>query len=301
MNIILRITAAIAMIGAGWLASKNAEYIEYLIVDAGWSGWFLSAYVSRIFTGSLIALGALLVFLPGNKKFIINSSIVLVVALLLLTSIQPFVLDLTRCYICLSEFEKISRYQGIYLWAAVLAVLVAVKLSSANAKSIFPRWTAYILLLAGLSVPFILNYPAHWAIYGEVASKEIQRDLELSKVDTVHFLAGNHEYDPSVWKEKRVLMLASLSCPFCSRAAYKLHVIKKENPDFPVTVFLTGDTITLKTFIRRNLMDNVPYQLFNGPVFNQLCEGRVPRIFLVDKGVAIKEVHYWGLFPEIIE
>ena len=301
MNILLRIIAAIVMIAAGWLSSKNAEYIEYLVVDAGWSGWFLSAYISRILTGSLIALGALLVFLPGNKKLIINSSIVLAAALLLLTSIQPFVLDLTRCYICLSEFEKISRYQGIYLWAAVLATLVAVKFGSANVKSILPKWTAWILLVAGLSVPFILNYPAHWAVYGEVPVKEIQRDLELSKVDTVQFLAGNHEYDPSVWQEKRVLMLASLSCPFCSRAAYKLHVIKKDLPDFPVTVFLTGDTITLKTFIRRNLMDNVPYQLFNGPAFNQLCEGRVPRIYLVDKGVAIKEINYWGLFPDILD
>ncbi|MEX1188622.1 MAG: hypothetical protein WED33_05145, partial [Bacteroidia bacterium] len=78
MNLILRIISAVLMISAGWLASANAEYIEYLFVDAYWSNWFLSAYISRIFTGSLIALGALLIVLPGKKTSIINSSILLV-------------------------------------------------------------------------------------------------------------------------------------------------------------------------------------------------------------------------------
>ncbi|MEX1189268.1 MAG: hypothetical protein WED33_08420, partial [Bacteroidia bacterium] len=221
--------------------------------------------------------------------------------LLLLSFLQPYSLDLTRCYVCLSEFEKISRFQGIFLWSFVLILLIAIKFGAARAKSLLPAWTAWILLVGGLSVPFVLNYPADWAIYGEQPIKEINRDLELSKVDTVQFLAGNHTYDSAVWNDKRILVMASLSCPFCSRAAYKLHVIRKQNPDFPVTVFLTGDTLSLKTFVRRNLMDNVPYQLFNGKVFNQLCEGRVPRIFLVENGIATKEINYWGLFPEIFD
>lgn len=289
------------MILAGWFAHKNAEYLEYIVVDAGWSNWFLSAYISRIFTGSLIGLGALLVLLPSKKKLILKSSIALAAGLLILSVVQILVIDLTRCYVCLAELEKFSKYQGIAIWSIVFLLLLLVYKGIASAKSFLPAWAAYIVFFAGLSVPFILNYPAHWAVYGEVPSKEINVDLELSRLDTVDFLAGNHEFNTEDWKGKRVLMMASLSCPFCSRAAYKIHVLRKQNPDFPITIMLTGDTLSLKTFKRRNLMDNVPYLMFNGAEFNRICQGRVPRIFLVENGFATREVTYWGLFPEILD
>lgn len=301
MNLILRLIISATMILAGWYAHKNAEYLEYIVVDAGWSNWFLSAYISRILTGSLVGLGAILVLLPAKKKIIVKSALLLTAGLLLLSLIQILVLDLTRCYVCLGELEKFSKYQGIVIWTIVLLLLIIVYRGIDSVKGFMPKWATWLVFIAGLSVPFILNYPAHWAVYGEVPGKDINRDLELSKLDSVEFLAGNHAFDASVWEGKRVLMMASLSCPFCSRATYKIHVLRKQYPDFPITIMLTGDTLSLKTFKRRNLMDNVPFLLFNGPEFNEICQGRVPRIYLVENGIATREVTYWGLFPNILD
>lgn len=295
MNHLLRIVAAIFMIATAWFASENAEFLEYLLVDAGWSNWFLSAYISRILTGSSMALGVLLIFLPGNGKLILRSSLILSLGMLLLSILQPVSLGLTRCYTCLSEVEKVSRYQGIYLWLGVVLLIAAALYSFKGIKSFLPAWTAWVILIGGMSIPFILNYPASWAIYGEVAETPMQRNLQLERLDTVQFEGGNMKYSSEIWEKKQLLVLASLSCPFCTRASYKLHIIRKQNPDFPVVIMLTGDTVSLSTFVKRTRIDNVPYLLFNGPVFNDLCEGHVPRLFIVEKGQATKEITYWGL------
>jgi glutaredoxin len=297
MNLLLRIISAIAMIAAGWFASENAEFVEFVVVDAGWSGWWLSAYTSRILTGSSIALGALLVFLPGRKNVIIISSIALAFGLLLLSILQPMSLNLTRCYVCLSEIERISRYQGIFLWGIVLILLLGVYATRNKAKSLLPSWTAWVLLLGLLAIPFVLNYPAHWAVYGEKAEVKIDRDLDLSRMDTVHFDGGNFDYSNSIWEKPQLVILASLSCPYCNRAAYKMHIMRKQYPDYPVVMLLTGDTASLDFFVRRSNLENVPYLLMNNLLFNDLCEGRVPRIFVVEKGHAIKELTYWSMMP----
>jgi glutaredoxin len=298
MNFFLRLLSAIAMMAAGWFASENAEFIEFILVDAGWSGWWLSVYTSRILTGSSIALGALLVFLPGRKNVIIGSAIALAFGLLLLSILQPLSLNLTRCYVCLSEIEKISRYQGIFLWGIVVILLGGVYATRAKAKSLLPAWTAWVLLIGLISIPFILNYPAHWAIYGEQPETPMDRDLNLSRMDTVQFDGGNFEYSSALWEKPQLVILASLSCPYCNRAAYKMHIMREQYPDYPVVMLLTGDTASLSVFVRRANLENVPYLLMNGLLFNDLCEGRVPRIFVVENGRAKKEITYWGIKPE---
>jgi len=298
MNLVLRLLSAALMIAAGWFASENAEYLEYVVVDANWSSWGLSSYISRILTGSSIVLGGLLIFLPGKKNFIIVSSIALAFGFLVLSILQPISLDLTRCYVCLAEVEKISRYQGIFIWSVVLMLLTGVYLTRAKAKSLLPTWTAWVLFVGLMSIPFILNYPAEWAIYGEEGEMAIDRDLNLERLDTISFDGGNFNYDGSMWEKPQLLVLASLSCPFCNRAAYKMHVLRKQNPDFPVMMLLTGDTMSLEVFVRRSNLENVPYQLMHGLVFNDLCEGRVPRLFVVKEGIAVKELTYWAVKPE---
>jgi len=299
MIFLLRFVIAVVLLFAGWFSNANTEFVEYIFVDAGWSNWFLSPYLSRIFIGSALSLALLLLFMPGRPKVIIKSSIILVSGFLLLNVLQPTILELTRCYACLSEIDKVSRYQGIWLWSVLLILLLLLLRLYKSRKGWLPAWPAWIFLVAGLTIPFILNYPSSWAVYGEVAEKPMDRDLQLSRLDTLTFDAGNHVYDPSVWKGKRLLVLASLTCPYCSRAAYKLHVLRKQNPDYPVTVLLEGDELGLPAFVKRHVFDNVPYQLMNHPILAELCEGRVPRIFVVENGIAKTELHYWSIGSEL--
>jgi hypothetical protein len=65
-------------------------------------------------------------------------------------------------------------------------------------------------------------------------------------------------------------------------------------------MILTGDVEALPVFVKRGKMDNVPYFLMNNNLMHELCEGRVPRVFLVEDGIAVKEIQYWALSPSSI-
>jgi hypothetical protein len=301
MNILLRIVLAILLVATGLVASDSAEYLEYILVDAHWSNWFLSPYISRILTGSSMVLGFLILIGVGNRTLIYKLALALSGGMLLLSILQPFVLGLTRCYACMSEIEKISRYQGVVIWAiAFILLFILLKRSHTPKGWQLPKWSAWVVMVVLLPIPFILNYPAHWAIYGESPEIEMNRDLNLARLDTVKVLPGMGEIPTNITSGRKLICLASLTCPFCSRLAYKLHIIRKGNPDFPVVMILTGEETALPTFLKRSRVDNVPYFLMNNELMHELCEGRVPRIFLLQDGIAVKEINYWALTPSSI-
>jgi len=299
MNFLFRFLAGITLIAIGWFSCIEADFLEYVLVDASWSSWWFSSYMSRFITGSCFTLGSLLVLLPKKSAPVIYSSLVLVFGMLILAILQPFFLGLNRCFVCLSEFEKISRYQGIFIWAFIGALLMGAFITRKNSKSFLPNWATIPITLIALSIPYILNYPAQWAVYGELGEVTIEgkKDIFINKLDTANFVAGNVPYSKSLWQKKHILIMASLSCPFCNRAAYKMHVLKKKNPEFPVIFLLNGDIDGLKYFVKRNVFDNVPYLMLNGKLFNEMCDERVPRIYQIENGVATKEFTYWALLP----
>ena len=298
MNILLRILLGLFLFLVGLYSTLQSEFLEYIFVDASWSSWFLSPYISRSFTGSSMALGFLVLFGVGNRKVVYRSALFLSIGFLLLTILEPTWLGLTRCYGCLAEFYKVSRYQGILLWSiASIFAFILFKRGTTPKGWQLPKWSAFIFLLLTLPIPYILNYPAHWAIYGEQAEIPMNRDLKLARLDTVKIVPALGRIPKDLSQGKKILCVASLSCPFCNRMAYKLHVIKKYNPDFPVFVLLTGEIEGLPSFLKRNRFNNVPFYFMNNNLIHEFTEGSVPRIFFLENGIATKEINYWALNP----
>jgi hypothetical protein len=245
-----------------------------------------------------MALGLIVLFGVGKRQLIYKSALLLSIGFLLLTILEPTWLGLTRCYGCLAEFYKVSRYQGILLWsiASIFAFILLKKGTTPKGWQL-PKWSALVFLLLTLPLPFILNYPAHWAIYGEQAEIPMHRDLQLARLDTVKVIPALGRISKDLTQGKKILCVASLSCPFCNRMAYKLHVIKKYHPDFPVFVLLSGEIEGLPSFLKRNRFNNVPFYFMNNNLIHEFTEGSVPRIFFLENGIATKEINYWALNP----
>ena len=186
MNLILRILLSFFLFLVGLYSTLQSEFLEYIFVDAAWSTWFLSPYISRIFTGSSMALGFLVLFGVGNRKVVYRSALLLSIGFLLLSILEPTWLGLTRCYGCLAELSKVSRYQGILLWSiSSIFAFILLKKGTIPKGWQLPKWSSLVFLLITLPIPYILNYPAHWAIYGEQAEIPMNRDLQLARLDTV--------------------------------------------------------------------------------------------------------------------
>ena len=147
MNILLRILLGLFLFLVGLYSTLQSEFLEYIFVDAAWSSWFLSPYLSRSFTGSAMALGFLVLFGVGNRQFVYRSSLLLSIGFLLLTILEPTWLGLTRCYGCLAELYKVSRYQGILLWsiASIFAFILLNRGTTPKGWQL-PKWSALVFL-----------------------------------------------------------------------------------------------------------------------------------------------------------
>jgi glutaredoxin len=158
-----------------------------------------------------------------------------------------------------------------------------------------------VLFLTSVSFPFVLNYPASWAVYGESEFEEIQRPMQLERLDTIVTLKEYGQLPKNLNEGKQLIAFVTLTCPYCKRAAYRLHVLKKKYPLAPITIITSGDTADWDLFMRRSKIENVPHALMNHRVFAELSEGSVPKLFLIDEGTAIQKVQYWAIDEAFLE
>jgi hypothetical protein len=293
---ILRSTLALLTFSLGYYMLQTLDFSETAIVDNGWSSWMMAPYIIRIVSGLFMFSGLVLILgLNYSKKILIWPFGLFLFSTFFQCSII-WQIELDRCYLCLRELFQWNIYQGIILGGVGLTLIIllySLPHVSFNWKFRFP--IILVLLISSLSFPFILNYPANWAVYGELAIEEVQRPLQLERLDTIATPKEFGLLPKKLDEGKQIIALVTLTCPYCKRAAYKLHVLKKKNPLAPITIITSGDTTDWGLFARRTKIENVPHGLLNHQIFSELSEGGVPKIYVVEDGVAIQKVQYWAI------
>jgi len=299
---LLRSILAILTFSIGYYMLQTLDFSETALVDNGWSTWLIAPYIIRIVSGLFLFSG--LVFLLGlnqSKKMLIWPFGLFLFSTFFQCSII-WQIELDRCYLCLRELFQWNIYQGIVLGVTGLSLIIVLyNLPQVSFNWKFRLPIIFILLISSLSIPFILNYPASWAVYGESAVEEVQRPLQLERLDTIVTPKEFGTLPKNLNEGKQLIAFVTLTCPYCKRAAYKLHVLKKKYPLAPITIITSGDIADWDLFARRTKIENVPHALMNHGVFAELSEGSVPKIYLIDEGTAIEKVQYWAIDQSFLE
>jgi hypothetical protein len=281
---------------------QTLDFSETALVDNGWSTWMVAPYIIRIVCGLFMFSGLILVLgLNQSKKMLLWPFGLFLFSTFFQCSII-WQIELDRCYICLRELIQWNIYQGIVFGGiGLLLTILLYNLPqvSFNWKFRFP--IMLVLFLTSVSFPFVLNYPASWAVYGESEFEEIQRPMQLERLDTIVTLKEYGQLPKNLNEGKQLIAFVTLTCPYCKRAAYRLHVLKKKYPLAPITIITSGDTADWDLFMRRSKIENVPHALMNHRVFAELSEGSVPKLFLIDEGTAIQKVQYWAIDEAFLE
>ena len=292
---IIRIISGLLIALTGYYSLTNVDFAEYLIVDIGISDWLGAIYLIRLLCGLLIGAGLALIFVPGKQRAAIITALVASSFLLIYQLLQVSLVKFSKCYVCLSEFENISRFQGVYLSIILVVIFSLMLWKGPELKAFrFNKLVSGLLLTIGLVVPFVLNYPPHWAIYGEVDRADINLPLNLTGLRDSSYLT-NGEINPNLESGDHLVCMISLTCPYCTRAAYKLHVLKERNPQADITLVMNGDSAYFDRFMKRTLIGNLPFVFVNGRLFNELSENSYPKIYLVKESVAVKVIEFWSL------
>jgi hypothetical protein len=165
---ILRSILAILTFLTGYYMLQTLDFSETALVDNGWSTWLIAPYIIRIVSGLFMFTGLVLILgLNQSKKMLIWPFGLFLFSSFFQCSII-WQIELDRCYLCLRELFQWNIYQGIVLGSIGLGLTILLynlPQTSFNWKFRFP--VVLILFLTSISYPFILNYPASWAVYGE--------------------------------------------------------------------------------------------------------------------------------------
>jgi len=278
-----------------WYCINNIDFFDYSLTDLGVVNWSLAPYVSRLALGFLGALPLISVAFPAIKRTIVILSVALSLFMALVSLGETMLCSLERPYLALYELWPLSKWQGAVWILFSLIVLFSLRSSTRNN----PGKPAQLLSMAGailfLALPFVLNYPPSWAVYGEQAERNVSKTLQLDSLYQVSDYTKHIDSEKQILQGKKLICFASLTCPYCSRLAYKLHIIKVRNPKASMLLVLTGDSTKIQRFEEKSACQNVPRLFIKPESFARWFGGSVPLVFIANGKQTQKELEYWAL------
>ncbi|WMJ75576.1 hypothetical protein RCC89_20785 [Cytophagaceae bacterium ABcell3] len=155
----------------------------------------------------------------------------------------------------------------------------------------FRKASIALALLITLALPFILN-----PIYSGAANFDREaKDYELP-LDILYNSSTNTPPHKDLKNGKWLIAYISLTCPHCKIAAYKLHILQKNNPDLPIYMVLNGKDENIEPFFEKTKANNISYSMFSGgSEFLKMSGPALPAIFMVENGVVYKKTDYLDL------
>lgn len=297
LHFLLKLFPALVSGAVFFWGADNIDFFDYTINESGLGGFVLSTYVSRVAVGMVFGSALVLLFNQPSRLWLWLYRIPLFI-LLYVALYQAIWIPLERCYFCFWELFEFSPWQGPLVWMTLLAWSWLPTYQTSIFKLRLPKVVPALLLLISISTPFILNYPAHWMIYGEYVSRPVNKTLQLDSLQHFELQYQNMKPDASLSKGELLVCFSSLTCPYCTRAAYKLHLIKKAHPELRCLLVLTGDAKLIQAFQRKTQSTNVPTVMLNNNWFHRATGGSVPQIFRVKNDLAYEKISYWALDAE---
>lgn len=272
------------------------ERFQYTIVEYVHLPWFLAANGARILTGMEIAIGALLILnLLGVGKWILKVGILLLIAFsVYLVYLWAAVGDDVNCG-CFGDKIWMSPTSSLLKNALLLVVFYLLLRFHEGLRFKFSKWLAVILFVVGTASPYF--------IYPNPASEPNFLKKDSYELDLSRLYDNEKVVEPNVdlRKGKHIVAFMSLTCPHCRLAAYKMQLMKKDNPDIPIYFVLNGDSSKLASFWKETGAQDVPNTMAKGRDFTDLSGFSLPSIYWVNDGWVEVNSNYIDLKQADIE
>lgn len=299
-SIIIRLAMAALFISSAYYKLYPIEYFEYHLYKIGFS-WFWIQWISRLLISVEFFLGLVFLFYGNLKKYIIPSSIGLLVFFTLYLVYQILTTGNSGNCGCFGNAFMFTPLEGIIKNIATILFLILLYFTDKLPIYLSNLWSKIGLAIC-LSLPIILilatNPPDALIIFDRYEGKVLNKNPNLELLyqsekfakPTVDFRTGKH-----------VLALLSLTCGHCRLAALKFHTLMSRKPNLPIYMILNGEDQNLSEFFEKTLAKNVPYSRLNGKGFIELSEYEVPQILFINNGVIEKKVSHITLTDVEIE
>ncbi len=280
------------------------QSFEYTIVEFVHLPWLLAAIAARFFVGLEFGLGGLIaIHFFGRNKWVLKTAFALLIIFsIYLVYLWAAVGNNVNCgcfgdAIWMSPSASLVK-NGILLVVIGLLIRYHNGLNNRFAVVAAPILQActIVLIFILFSIPFrqpdFLRKDRYKIDFDKVGlSGGATPDIlsVASKKDTLIKDSTAAPIDLS--KGKHIIAFLSQSCPHCRIAAYKMHLLKHDNPDFPFFMVI-GGTSDLTDFWKATKSQDIPYTRLDKDRFLNYTGGVFPLIIWVNDGMVEAKATY---------
>lgn len=275
----IRIIVGLVFLLSGLLKLYPIEPFELNFIDLGVANWQRAPFLARSIIGLEIFLGLAILFMQGNQKRILSWTVGVLVFFSIYLIIQIAKDDHGDCG-CFGTFLSMSPIESL-IKNGVLLFLSLVLMNEGRAYNFrFSKALNVGLLAVSFVLPHVLN-PIDL-----ISARNLNAEITNFPLDVklINENAMSSTWTDDLAKGRHVVAFLSMTCAHCRTTALKMHILKKENPNFSFLMVLNGKIDKLSDFLADTRSENLPLLRLAADPFSKLTGGQVPLIVFVNEG-----------------
>jgi uncharacterized membrane protein YphA (DoxX/SURF4 family) len=277
--VILRVIIGLLFVFSGVVKLIPIEPFELKFIELGVANWTIAPYLARFVIGGEVFLGLMLILnIKPRLTAITTLAVLILFTLYLLFDIIKNGND-GNCG-CFGTFIVMTPLESIVKNLAMIPVVLFILFM--NKRSFDYKTTMFITLLltASLSMPFIIYPLDDPESHLNANSENIGYTFPVELIPD--FSLNGKKVDLS--KGEHIVGFMSAKCLHCKKAAYKLHILSRQNQLPPIYLVLMGSDEDIPTFVKETKAD-FPYYIYNKDEFFKISGNAIPRVFYLREGI----------------
>lgn len=272
------------------------QTFEYTLVEFVHMPWWLAAVASRLLVGIEAALGVLLLFnIYGSGKWVLKLSLtILFMFSIYLIYLWATVGNDVNCG-CFGDVIWMSPSTSLIKNLVTIIVLFALLKLHNGITAVWAKYAGIAMIVVITILPmFIFPVPMSKPSF-------LNKDKYELNLSAIYEDEENTPPSVDVRQGKHIIAFMSLTCPHCKIAAYKMQLIRVDNPDISMLLVLNGDSTDLQAFWEKTKAQDIPHTMLFGKDFVSLSGLNLPAIYWVNNGWVEAKTNYIEMNQAAIE
>ncbi|OSZ78295.1 hypothetical protein CAP35_08545 [Chitinophagaceae bacterium IBVUCB1] len=271
----------------------DIEPFEWTFIGMGIGNILWASVIAHLFIGIEFLIGGFLLFHIYLKEVTYPITIGFLAMLTIYLVVLIIQQGNTGNCGCFGEWLYMNPMQAIWKNIAMIASCILLLFIYPIKPYKNQEWLAALLAMVGLVATFIVA-----PLNANNKAKVVNTPINLQPLYADSTNVPNKE----LRNGKHIVAYMSLTCPHCRKAAYMLHIIKKQSPDIPIYLVISGHPSQQKEFFEETKADDLPFLLYKDTeAFREMAGDGVPAIYWINNSTIEREATYLQLDPADIK
>jgi len=291
--IFLSISTGIVFIISAYLKTVPIEPFELMLVEKGFSNFYFAPFISRFIIGIEYFIGIVFIstLYPFRKTFLLTTLVMVFLFSIFITYLWIVEGSKANCN-CFGTALPMTPFESLIKNIVLIGVILILYIYYTVPKIKYIKMYFLIILIITMALTFIIN-PIGIGFYKANKGIEIDKEFDIKAFDkSIPKLLIN--------EGKQIFVFLSFKCIHCKFAAYKLSILKKKFPNYPIVFILNGEINELPKFQKETKTSEIPFVMLFGEEFIRLAGYSLPSILFIENNIIKYKYHYEEIDKQVI-